>query len=76
MSDSNSSFKSGMILSKIQKHPSLAFFITSRYFACMYNLQVDFFFPTAIFLGAKRNQRNVILKACLLMRGWWPLTQK
>lgn len=42
-----------MILSKIQKHPSLAFFIAARHFACTYNLQVDFFSPQQFSWGQK-----------------------
>lgn len=64
-----------MILSNIKKYPPLAFLITVRYFACTYNLRVVFF-PQQTILGAKRKQRNCILKVCLLVRGWWPLTQK
>lgn len=75
MNDSNNSFGSGMNLSNLQKHLPLAFLITVRYFACMYNLQVNFF-PQQTILGAKRKQKNFILKICLLVRGWWPLTQK
>lgn len=58
MSDSNNSFKSGMILSNIQKYPSLAFLITARYFACTYNLQVSFFSP-AIHLGSKKETKKL-----------------
>lgn len=46
-----------MILSNIQKDPSLAFFITARYFACMYNLQVDFF-PPSNFLRSKKESKK------------------
>lgn len=57
-----------MILRDIQKHQPLAFLITIRYFACTHNLEVNFF-PQQTILGAKRKQRNYILKMCLLVRG-------
>lgn len=68
MSDSGNLIRSGMILRDIQKHQPLAFLITIRYFACMYNLEVNFF-PQQTTSGAKRKQRNYILKMCLLVRG-------
>lgn len=41
----------------MQKHPSLVFYITARYFACMYNLQVDLF-PHSNFLRGKKESKK------------------